>query len=115
MTKNAQDFEVYQGDTKQVTITITDEAGAALTLTGSSQKWEAFDGATAAIQKADVDISLVSVDGTDDAIRFTIDPADTATLTAGTYAHEAEVTDSTSNVSTVTRGTMTVRDDLVVV
>lgn len=113
MTTYAQDFEVYQGDTKQITIKVTNEAGAAKTLTSSTQAWKAYDGATVKISKADVDISLVSVDGTDDAIRFTIDPSDTSSLTAGTYTHEAEVTDSSSNVSTVTRGTLTIRDDLV--
>ena len=113
MTTNAQDFEIYQGDTKQITIKVTDENGVAKTLTGSSQLWKAYDGATVKISKADVDISLVSVDGTNDAIRFTIDPSDTSSLTAGAYTHEAEVTDSSSNVSTVARGTMTIRDDLV--
>ena len=43
MTEYAQDFEVFQGDNKEITIPITDEAGAAKTISGSTQKWEAFD------------------------------------------------------------------------
>ena len=114
MTEYAQDFEVFQGDTKQITIPITDENKAAKTLTGSTQKWEAFDGATLKIQKTNADISLVSIaPDTDNAIRFTLTPGDTVALAAKEYDHEAEITDSGGNVSTVTRGKMTVRDDLI--
>ena len=113
MTEYAQDFEIFQGDTKEITIPITDENNAAKTLTGSSQKWEAFDGTTRVIQKTDAQITLVSKNGTDDAIRFTLDPADTAILAAKEYDHEVEIMDSAGNVGTVTRGKMTVRDDLI--
>lgn len=117
MTEYAQDFEVFQGDHRQITIPITDEAGLAKTITGSTQRWEAFDPATGvrAIQKSDTDISIVTVaPGTNNAIRFTLVPADTASLAAKEYDHEAEIADIGGNVSTVTRGKMTVRDDLVV-
>jgi hypothetical protein len=114
MTKYNQDFEMHQGDTKQITITIVDENGTPKNLTGSTKKWEAYikDQTTAVIAKTDGDISLVTVNGTNDSLRFTIDPVDTAGL-LGLYAFEAEVVDASSNVSTVARGTMMIRNQLI--
>jgi hypothetical protein len=113
MTKYRQDFEIHQGDHKQVTFAVVDEAGAAKALTSSTQEWRAYQGATVKITVLNAAISLVNVDGTDDGVRFTLAPADTSALDPGVYQHELEVTDSGGNVSTVTRGTMTVKDDLV--
>lgn len=117
MTEYAQDFEVFQGDKRRITIPITDEAGAAKTLTGSTQRWQAHDKDTGlvVITKTDGDISIVSVSpDTNNAISFDLDPADTLSLEAKGYDHEAEIVDQSSNPSTVTRGTMTVRAHLIV-
>ena len=114
MTKYSQDFEMHQGDTKQITIAVVDESDVAKNLTGSTQRWQAWLGDATAVKitKADGDISLVNVAGTNDGIRFTIDAADTTGL-LGLYAFEAEVVDSSSNVSTVARGTVTIRNQLI--
>jgi len=112
MTKYSQDFEMHQGDTKQITFAVVDESAVAKNLTGSTQQWKAFDGTVAKITKPNSDISLVNVAGTNDGMRFTIDPADTAGL-LGLYSFEAEVVDSSSNVSTVARGTVTIRNQLI--
>ena len=114
MTKYNQDFTMHQGDTKQITIAVVDESDVAKNLTGSTQRWRAYDQdqTTAVITKADGDITLVNVDGTNDGLRFTIAAADTAGL-LGLYAFEAEVVDTSSNVSTVARGTVTIRNQLI--
>lgn len=117
MTEFAQDFEVFQGDAKEITIPITDEDGVAKTLTGSTQRWQAHDRDSGAVvvTKDDGDITLVSIPPeTDNAIRFDLDPEDTLELEAKDYDHEAEIVDSESNPSTVTRGTMKVRAHLIV-
>ena len=125
MTEYAQDFEVFQGDTRQITIPITDEAGAAKTITGSTQRWQAHDKTSGlvVVAKTDGEISIVSVaPASNNAIRFTLDPADTLSLEATSdadpqskkYDHEVEIVDSSSNPNTVTRGTMTVRKHLIV-
>lgn len=117
MTEFAQDFEVFQGDAKEVTIPITDEDGDASQLAGSTQRWQAHDKDSGAvvITKTDSDITIVSIPPDDNnAIRFELDPADTLELEAKDYDHEAEIVDAQSNPSTVTRGTMTVRAHLIV-
>lgn len=117
MTEFAQDFEVFQGDAKEITIPITDEFGVAVDLTGSSQRWQAHEkeNGPVVITKADANITIVSVaPDTSNAIRFSLVPADTQALEAKDYDHEAEIVDASANPSTVTRGTMTVRDDLIV-
>ena len=112
MTKYNQNFEMHQGDTKQITIDVVDENDVAKNLTGSTQRWQANDGTTIKITKSDSDISLVNVNGTNDGLRFTIAPADTVGL-LGLFPFEAEVVDSASNISTVTRGTVTIRNQLI--
>lgn len=115
MTEKKQNFTVIQGDTKVLTIAVTDEAGSAKVLTGSTKRWKAFDNlGVEKISKADGDITLVNVDGTDDGLRFTLAPSDTVNLAPGPYPHEAEVVDSGSNVSTVTKGTLRVEKEQLV-
>ncbi len=118
MTEIKQNFEITQGDTGQITIEVTDELGVPKDLTGSTKRWQAFDDSgVAVIAKANSDISLVKVNGGVgelDALRFTIDPADTVSLSPKSYSHEAETIDSSSNVSTVTKGKMLVLKQLLV-
>ncbi len=113
MTKTAQDFECYQGETKQVTINTDDGNGDPKTLTGGTIIWEVFRSREdprpeAVLKKSGADITLVDVDGTDDGIRFTIDPADNARL-SGAYEHEARAKDAAGNEAVVAVGTMTVK------
>jgi hypothetical protein len=115
MATQNQSFEIYQGDSKTITIPITDtKGGSAITGTGSTAKWVMVDGTGAAlITKGTGDITFVSVDGAEDAARFTLVPADTSAIAAGVYKHELEETDIVGNVATVTRGTVTVKSDLI--
>ena len=118
MTETNQNFEITQGDTKVVTINVTDESGNPKDLTGSTRRWGAFDKSdVAVVSKANADISLVQVFGTGgvfDGLRFTLAPADTSGVASATYRHEAETVDSGSNVATVTKGAMMVLKQLLV-
>ncbi len=115
MTEKKQNFTVIQGDTKVMTIDVVDEAGSPKNLTGSTKRWKAFDKVgVEKISKADGDITLVNVAGTNDGLRFTLTPSDTVNLAPGPYPHEAEVVDSGSNVSTVTKGTLLVEKERLV-
>lgn len=112
MTKTVQDFSLYRGETKQITINVDDGAGDAKTLTGATIVWEAFrireaPGSKTVLKKSGGDITLVNLDGTDDGIRFTLDPADSARLD-GIYEHEARVVDTSNDEAVVTVGKMTI-------
>ena len=118
MTEIKQNFSVTQGDVYEVTITVKDENGVAKDLTGATKRWAAFNSlGVAVISKADVEISLVRVNGGVgelDALRFNLAGADTVSLAAANYRHEAETVDVSSNRSTVTKGIMKVEAQLLV-
>jgi hypothetical protein len=100
-TKN-QNFEMFAGDTKAVTVTV-----AGVDLTGATVKWamkkSIFNAEPDVYKDTAAGISVITAD------KFTIAlaPADTELLT-GTYYHEASVTDVSGNVSTVLTGTITI-------
>ena len=112
MTELNQDIVHVKGDSREVTITVVDEAGDPVDITDCSVRWRAVtyaSGVSAPITKstAAATISLVRVDGaTDelDAFRFNILPADTISVDVGSFRHEAEVVDLLGNVSTTTKG-----------
>ncbi|WP_337102340.1 hypothetical protein [Paenibacillus sp. YIM B09110] len=102
MAAKNQNFEMFAGDTKSVTVTV-----AGVDLTGSTVKWAAKK----SIYNAEPDVYKDTTDGITlaDEGKFVIalEPEDTAAL-SGTYYHEAEVTDATGNVSTVLSGKITI-------
>ena len=115
MTKNNQSFEITQGQTLQVTVNV-DASGSttAATLTGATLGFWAGSDANIIATDADLiyastDMSLVSVDGTNDGIRFTIQSTDSAGLTAGSYFFEVWAKDTSSNVAPVATGFMNVK------
>lgn len=113
MTSTGQDLTRYIGDKTTFSLTITDSAGDPLNMTGYSAAWVAYDGnGTAVITKTTGDgISIGDGDGTNDKLTITLNPADTADLSAGIYGHQAEVTDGSSNPVTVAEGALTLKAD----
>ena len=120
MTETNQNFDHWRGDAREITIPCVDAAGATIDLTDSTVRWRAFSLAeVAVILKATSlsTVSLVRVNGPSgelDAIRFTIQPADTLSLAPGIYRHEAETIDVLGNVSTVLEGKMALKRDRVI-
>jgi len=119
MTSEDQNFELYAGESKVLTVTVKDAAGALIDLTGSTIEWivkRAEDDAAGLITKTTVPITggITLSNQTTNKGEFTITllPADTLSLGGASYYHEAEVTDAATNVSTVTRGVVTVKKAL---
>ncbi len=113
MTKTAQDFELYQGETKQVTVNTDDSAGAAKAMTGGTATFGAYRNLEspkpeAVLKKTGGDVTFVNVDGTDDGIRFTVDPKDTARL-SGDYPFIVDAVDSAGDEAVVSIGIMKVK------
>lgn len=111
MTETNQDFDLYQGDDKQVTFTVRDEAGAILDLTGYSAVWVMYNklnrAATPILSKDTGGAALaILLPATQGKVRLTLEPSDSATVEPGEYPHELEITSGAGDVSTVTVGTV---------
>ena len=98
-----QNFTMTAGDTKYLNFTVTMTSS---TLVGSTIKWVMCKYDSPVLTKTttgDVSISSATV------FRVTLNPSDTLSLVPGQYVHQAEVTDVSANVSTVSDGTVTIR------
>jgi hypothetical protein len=116
MTDEGQNFEMYAGESKVLTVTVKDEAAALIDLTGVSIEWivKRFEDDVTGLITKTVGHGITLSNQVTDKGEFTITlaPADTESLGGASYYHEAEVTDVGGNVSTVTRGIMTVKKSL---
>ncbi|MFQ8550182.1 hypothetical protein [Acinetobacter baumannii] len=105
MTAENQNFEMYQGDTKNIRFLIEDES---LDLTGTTVKWvmTPFRKSEALLTKSTTDgISVV-----EGKVIVKLNASDSVGL-LGMYEHEVEITDQLGNVSTVLRGKITIKED----
>lgn len=112
MTVTDQDFTMYAGDSRTLTIAVVDGDGAAVDLTGATIEWGLWsetDPATLLISKSTSSgIAILTQSGdTLGKCRVTLSPANTSAL-QGDYRHEAEVTDGAGNISTTTTGKATI-------
>lgn len=109
MTTENQDFTMWSGDSKVLEVAVTDVDDEAVVLTGATINYvlqKSSRGGQAIISKSTTDgISITNALA--GKFEITIDASDTADL-AGDYYHECQVTDSSSNVSTIFVGTVTI-------
>jgi len=93
----ATDFEMYAGDNKSLTFTVTTAAGVAVVVTDAAISWvlTTAPGATALITKTST--GTITISGS--TVTVPLVEADTAAL-AGTYYYELEITDTSGNIST---------------
>ena len=113
MTTTAQDFTMYAGDTNTITVTVTDSAGAVVNITGATITWKLLEeqGGTIALTKT-VGSGIIITNGAGGIFTIALAATDTASLLAGAYYHEAELTDTSSNVSTILIGTLTLKESI---
>lgn len=112
MTISGQNFEMYQGDTKEIHIAVTDEAtGLPLDLS----PYVAFDGITWVMYRQTSQQTVLTKtygEGitvpipSNGEIIITLLPTDTENINPSTYNHECEIVSSNTNVATVTTGTV---------
>ncbi len=97
MTKEAQDFEIRQGEDATLEYFVTDSSTALpLNMTGFSFIWELNaapedDVHTKRLTEADAALTLNNGDGTNDMVRVALVGADTRALQAGIYHHELRI------------------------
>lgn len=105
MTTQAQNFEMFAGDTRQITISVTDEDGAALPLTGYDAIWVVYKQTTKELILSKVLGSGIMIPTpANGQIIIDLLPEDTEDITPGKYLHECEISTSSTDVSTVTTG-----------
>jgi hypothetical protein len=121
MTKVNQNIGVsdtdpfYSGDTEEITITVTDGSGDPVNCTGATIVYgldtEEFGG-TPLVSKTTTngDFSIGGDDNNE--VTFTLEPSDTEGLD-GTYYHEAEMVDTSSDVATLMTGKVVIKGDMV--
>lgn len=107
MTQKNQNFEMFAGDTKDIVVTVDDGDGIPVNLTGASIKWvlkkATVTGAQQVLKTMANGIFLTDPLAGEFTVRLAT--ADTNAI-SGKFYHEAEVTDSSGNVSTVFTGTV---------
>ena len=113
------DASMVSGDTKILSITAQTSTGTALNLNGAVITWQLFPlgGGTALLTKT-IGGGITITDASNGVFQVKIDPADTADL-AGSYNHEAQITDTDGNILTprnvgLSPGVLEVAADLVV-
>lgn len=99
-----QNFEMYAGDSKEINVQVTD-SGNAKNIVGATIVWAMMNSPDNQnyIVKKSTDGGILITDGENGRFRISLDPADTEEVTGGFY-HEAELTDSFGNVSTILVG-----------
>jgi hypothetical protein len=109
MTAVAQNVSMYQGDTKSLVFTVTDDAGAPKNITGALVRWvlQRWPTDTTPVLDKNVGAGITLTTPLSGILTVALAPADTLTL-EGDYVHELEVTDTSTNVSTVAVGSMTI-------
>lgn len=104
MTKKAQNFEMWAGDSKSLVITVTGSSGAGHDLSGASVVWtlkENVDSASLIKRSTDSGCGISISTST---LTISLSPTHTENL-SGVYYHEGEATDPTGDVSTLFVGT----------
>ena len=115
----SQDITHYLGDTRIITIPVLDGAGNHVDLTGAGVSW--WMGKNVTATGADVYIKKILGAGitlTHDTsglftITITVAPSDTASLTAGTFYHEAAVIDADGNIARISLGKFILKPTLI--
>jgi len=108
------DFTMYQGDTKTLEVTVEDEAGDVVNITGTTIRWQLAKTARAAVPiiAKETGDGIAIVDGAAGRFDVALDPEDTVDLSARSYYHEAEIDDA-GVISTVLTGKATIRQALI--
>jgi hypothetical protein len=115
-----QNFELTAGDDASLSVTVRDRStGDAVDLTGCTAAWVASRGSRRLLGDdclpADPIVSKTGTlagDPSTGVFTVALDPADTASLRAGDYRHQARLTDADGNTVAVMSGRLRIREDI---
>jgi hypothetical protein len=104
MTYTGQNIEIYQGDTRTLTVTVYDLDGNIAPITGATLKWVVYKLSTSAIYISKITGDGITITGGPNGLfEIALLNADTLNL-LGNYNHECELVDESNNVSTIFTG-----------
>jgi hypothetical protein len=105
----AVNFKVYQNDTLTKTLTITDDADAAIDLSAATIKMEVRAAVASTVLFTFETGDGITVGGADDNV---ITISKLVDITAGSYLYDLEITYSGGEVQTLIKGSFTVTADI---
>ena len=104
MTYTGQNIEIYQGDTRTLTVTVYDLNGNIAPITGASIKWVVYKRSSGKIYiSKTVGSGIAITDDLNGLFEIALVRDDTLVL-LGNYKHECELVDTSSNYSTIFTG-----------
>jgi hypothetical protein len=110
LATRGQNFEIYAGDSKNITVTVTNADGSPIDLTGATIKWalkKRVSSPADITKETNTNAGISVANPTTGVFLIPLKPDDTKDL-SGVFYHEAEVTDGVGNVSTVLTGEVTI-------
>lgn len=111
MILERQDFEMFSGNTKSITVVVVEEAGEPVNLTGAlAIDWhlKRAPGARLSLVKKSLDDGIMITDAISGEFEISLDVQDTLSL-GGTYYHECSIISAVGNRATVLYGYVTIR------
>lgn len=106
MTAKGQNFEMFQGDTKRLRISIVDDDDVAVPLTNCSINWVLYKQTSKQIVITKTTSDGITVeDESGGIIVILLEPEDTENL-LGQFTQEGELTDGTGTISTIFIGSV---------
>ncbi len=115
MAKINQNFDLWAGEDKQVTITVLDVNGVALNITGATIKWGMVDSSNTRVLQysGSPDIVIATQSGaTKGQFTVGIKGNDTKNFPPGPYMHQAFLTDSLGEAEVVTEGQINLKRNI---
>lgn len=105
MTYTGQNVNIFQGDTRTVTVTVYDRNDNVTSIDGATAiKWVVYKRTTGIIYLSKSLGSGITIsDGPNGVFEIELENADTLNL-LGRYNHECELIDSSSNITTLFTG-----------
>lgn len=110
MAHENQNFEIFAGNDKIISIIVYDDDGNLQPLTGCSAEWVMYDPYTNEILISKTTASGASIDIPTSVVSITLDESDTLNIRPAVwYEHELKITDAFDNETTVTKGYVRVK------
>ena len=104
MTYTGQNIEIYQGDTRTLTVTVYDLDGKITSISGASIKWVVYKRSSGKIYVSKtVGSGITITDGANGLLEIALLRDNTLNL-LGNYKHECELVDTSNNYSTIFTG-----------
>ena len=114
MTAEAAPFEMTQGETRILEVTVYDEVGAIVNLLGATARFGFANAGKpwTTIESKTIGDGITVIDATNGVLQVKLDDVDTQGR-HGKYVFELDMTDAQSNVSTILVGEFTIKKGLV--